>query len=270
MTSVTKYEIIYSLLNSLKAPEVVNSLKSTESLVRHPELDQLRQEYVDESGERDKIDRRQLLSSLKSLLEEICAKTVTAGSLQDDGFDVNRDEDGRGEDDRKDFRDTQTFQKESLCKRLSSLVTFIQQDMDQVEKVDDKRDTNRTLLNHSYDSYLNLIEKYMQEFKVPSKNDVDKRRTDFLFCSSYLSKLKTRLEEKQQFLSSCPSKEEVARKSSLVHHLQRDINSTSQDIERLNSRLKAFQSLPPDVLQEYEEAFKALKEKKWVMSMLSS
>ena len=266
---------MYSLLNVMDDPDIIRSLRDVEVLVRHPQLDRLVKEFGSSGNKNVKIDCQEKCGlSLETALAEACAKSLEFGSLDDERSVNNQDSDAQlgapsvysGFGKYEATCSNNAIRRNILCKRMKDMISCVQKDVAQIEKLDDKRGTNRVLLHHAYDDYLKALEKYM-EFKVSDKNELDSKMTNQLCFELYRENGKQRLAKKEEQLASCSTKEEVARRSSRYTALKKEISDLQVNLDVETKRLEAFKSLDPEVLKEFEDAKALLKEKQWLMSV---
>jgi hypothetical protein len=272
--AVSVYDILYAALRSIEQPEVGQLVSATEALVRHPDLDRLVKEFV--PREEDENERRKVVLAVETALKEFCAKSLEFCSLDDDGRSGDNLLNGRVASSAsadsglgknyKSFANNEKndMEKETLLKKMERMLHQTRKDIDQVERLERQRDSNRHLLVSAYDMYLKSCEKYV-EYKVQHKNDVDNITTNALCHRKYLEALKGKLASAEDNLSSCPSREEASRRSSHLNSLRQQLTTLNSKLEKDKKRLESFKSLDPEELQELKKVRAALKEKKFVL-----
>jgi len=134
--------------------------------------------------------------------------------------------------------------------------------------LNDQRSANRVKLMETYQEYLNLVEKYLNEYKLPYKNTIDNMEVNIFCFNSRLNHYRAKLTEKEGFLTLCPNKQQVLLRENRVAQLKEQLMSLNREVDKNQRHLDSLHSLDTECIKEFQEAVKDMEEIKFVEDQL--
>lgn len=161
-----------------------------------------------------------------------------------------------------------TISSASVIEFLRKLIKRLEEDAVEAKQVEDEVEKNNIKLDYEYEKYQDLLLKYLKNYKVSSKNKLDEYETTYLLRLFNMQEVRQKLATYKEYLKSCPDEETVKQRKARAKELDTKASTLEIEIKEAEARLESFKSLPKELLEEYENVWLMLEEKKWAIAEL--